>query len=115
MKTLRNLTLALLLCLSPVAVTVTFTGCAPQTQEAKSFNSFRDTWTVTHTAYQAYCERVAQGKVTAEQERVADLAWNEFRARFRAALVTASANWSAPAPTAIKTLATTTTATLKSH
>ena len=76
-----------------------FTGCTtPQTREAIVFNSFRDAWTVAHSAYQAHCENVVRGKVSAEKEAKVDEAWNKFRLVFKASLAVANQDWSKPAP-----------------
>ncbi len=120
MKTtkLASIGLGLLICLTPAIITTTafVVGCSTvTTQEAKTYNSFRDAWAVTHAAYQSWCERAVQGKVTSEQEIQADKAWNAYRATFRAAFVAASQNWNAPVPPEIKTLSTQTTAMLKSN
>lgn len=75
------------------------TGCTtPQTREAIVFNSFRDAWTVAHSAYQAHCENVVRGKVSAEKEAKVDAAWNKFRLVFKASLAVAHQDWSKPAP-----------------
>jgi hypothetical protein len=113
-----KLVLALsLFCLLPVAALVSCSGCksATTTQEAAVFRSFKDTWAVSHAAYGAFCERVVQGKVTAEQEAQADLMWNTFRSTFRTALVAAGRDWSAPPPTNVTALASQLTTTLKTN
>jgi hypothetical protein len=113
--------LALVMVLAlPLAATVTFFGCAgcqsaTVTQEAATYRTFKDTWTVSHAAYGAFCERVVQGKVTAEQEAQADRMWEAFRSTFRTALVAAGRNWSAPPPTNVTALASELTETLKAN
>lgn len=74
-----------------------FHGCTtpPQTQEAVWYNTFNDTWTVAHSAYQAHCEAVVQGKVSAETEAAVDASWNRFRRVFTAALKASNNDWSA--------------------
>ena len=75
----------------------TFTGCAtPQTREAVIFKSFKSTWIVSKTAYDVWCERVVQGKTTADAEVAADNAWNKFRAVFSSSFKLANLNWDAP-------------------
>lgn len=90
-------------------------GCAlfrSDPTPAGQFKNFQDTWNVAKTAYDLHCERVVQGKVNLEQEQLADLAWNQFRATFRAAFVAASQNWSAPVPNSVKMNANSLLATL---
>lgn len=90
-------------------------GCAlfrSDPTPAGQFKSFQDTWTVAKAAYDAHAERVVLGKVKPEQEQLADLAWNQFRATFRAAFVAASQNWAAPVPNSVKLNANSLLATL---
>lgn len=96
MKRLNNIILALCLFVAPLA----FTGCAttPKTQEAIVFNSFQSTWAVAYSTYQAYCELAVQGKVSAEDQRDIDAAWNRFRNVFSFALRSSSNNWNATSP-----------------
>ena len=76
------------------ASVATFTGCqTTQTREAAVFNSFRDTWTVAHSAYQAHCENVVLGKVSKEKEAQVDAAWNKFRLVFNTAVRLNSQDW----------------------
>lgn len=95
--------LILALVISPLA----FTGCsllrsdAPVTQSAKTFRTLNDTWTLAFNAYAAFCERVAEKKVTPEQETQADRAWNRFREIYKNALTVAEANKNAAAPDAV--------------
>lgn len=65
---------------------------------ASTFKTFEDTWTVSLAAYDAHCDRVNLGKVEPAKEKLADAAWLQFRATFRAAFVAASRNWNAPTP-----------------
>ncbi len=67
-----------------------------------TFTAFKDTWTVAHSAYQAHCERVVQGKVSAANEQRVDAAWNNFRTLFKASLQSAQMNWKAAAPTEVQ-------------
>ena len=91
---------SMLLC-SPVA----FVSCSTttSTKEAVVFRTLKDTWTLTFNAYGAFCERIVQGKVSATDEVAADRAWNRFRATFKAALLIAKDNMSAPAPVDVQT------------
>lgn len=74
---------------------VSFSGCTtPQTKEAITFNTFRDTWTVAHSAYQAHCENVVRGTVSKEKELKVDRAWNKFRLVFKVAFNSANRDWS---------------------
>ena len=115
-RRLTEISLALLMCLA-AAPTIMFVGCStvPTTQEAKTFNTFRDTWTVTYAAYQLWCERVVQGKVTSEQETQGDQVWNAFRTSFKSGLIVASHNWNAPPPSNVAALAAQATATFKQN
>lgn len=76
-----------------------FTGCTllqNTPKETLVYNTFKSSWTVAHTAYGVWCERVVQGKVSAEQEAAVDSAWNKYRAVFKVTFALANANWSAP-------------------
>ena len=79
------------------------TGCStvPETREAIVFNTFKDTWTVAHSAYQAHCENVVRGKVSREKEAQVDAAWNNFRLVFKTTFRVAHQNWTLPAPDAL--------------
>lgn len=80
----------------------TFTGCkTPQTREAIVFNTFKDTWTVAHAAYQAHCENVVSGKVSKENELKVDREWNRFRVIFKTALVAANQDWKQMPPASL--------------
>lgn len=93
---MKTLLLALLLIGAPA---VFQSGCATATTSAAAkFRTFQDTWTVAHSAYAAWCERVVQGKVSKDQELAADRNWNRFRATFKTALTAAGQNWSAASP-----------------
>ena len=82
-----------------------FTGCqttqTEQTQEARIYYTFRDTWTVAHTAYKGYCELAVQGKVSAGDQADIDAAWNQFRVAFKFALLTAQKDWQATTPESV--------------
>lgn len=96
---MSRLPIILLTGLLAFGVMTSFTGCTtPQTREAVVFNSFKDAWTVAHSAYQAHCENVVRGKVSAEKEAKVDEAWNKFRLVFKASLAVAHQDWSKPAP-----------------
>ncbi len=117
-KLIQAAGLALALILSPVLATVStvalvpvLTGCAT----TSTFTTLKDTWTISYAAYRAYCDRVAQGKVTVEQQATADQAWNTFRATFRSAVMAAKNNQNAPVPPEVKAMAEQTTATLKAN
>ena len=99
MKKLSNIILAVCLLFSPA-----ITGCVttPKTHEAIVFNSFQSTWAIAHSTYQAYCELVVQGKVSAADQRDIDAAWNKFRSVFSFALRSASNNWSAASPSEVE-------------
>lgn len=75
-------------------------GCStvPQTREAIVFNTFKDTWTVAHSAYQAHCENVVRGHVSREKEAQVDAAWNKFRLVFKTTFRVAHQDWKLPAP-----------------
>lgn len=96
MKTILHAALITLLAICAVA---NFTGCqspaAKPTREAVVYYTFADTWTVTHNAYKAHCERVVQGKVSPKDEAEIDAAWNKFRASFKLAFQAASQDWNA--------------------
>lgn len=80
----------------------TFTGCTtPQTREAIVFNTFKDTWTVAHSAYQAHCENVVSGKVSKEKELKVDREWNRFRIIFKTALAAANQDWKQMPPASL--------------
>jgi len=80
----------------------TFTGCTtPQTREAIVFNTFKDTWTVAHAAYQAHCENVVTGKVSKEKEIKVDREWNRFRLAFKTALSVANQDWTQMPPASL--------------
>jgi hypothetical protein len=80
----------------------TFTGCStPQTREAVVFNTFKDTWTVAHAAYQAHCENVVTGKVSKENEIKVDEAWNKFRLAFKTSLALSNQDWSKAPPASL--------------
>ena len=100
---MKTLLLALCLALASFTPGCVTTG-APPTKEAVVFRSFQSTWAIAHSAYQAYCELVVQGKVKAGDERDIDAAWNKFRSVFRVALVAASADWSAQTPGSVEAL-----------
>ena len=76
--------------------TATFTSCSTMTREAAVYNTFKSTWIVSKTAYGAWCEKVVQGKVSADAEVEADNAWNKFRAVFTTSFKLANLNWDAP-------------------
>ncbi len=104
MKTLRLLIVALLLCATP-----TFTGCSlfkNQTAEAVKYYSFKDSWTLSKTAYDHWCERVVSGKVTKENEAKVDAAWNKFRAGFQSAMALARQDWTSATPATVLALQT---------
>jgi len=83
-------------------VMTTFTGCTtPQTREAIVFNTFKDTWTVAHAAYQAHCENVVTGKVSKEKEIKVDREWNRFRLAFKTALSVANQDWTQMPPASL--------------
>lgn len=101
-----------------LAVLLSVPGCALFNQggdPASSFTSFQDTWTVASAAYDAHCERVVLGKVDITKEKLADTAWNQFRATFRASFLAASQNWSAPPPMEVKTQAANLLSTLNAE
>lgn len=52
----------------------------------------------------AYQELVVSGQVGPEKMRKADLAWNEFRARFTLAVRLANNDWTAATPEAVQKL-----------
>lgn len=83
-----------------VGAVTTFTGCgggtAPVTREAQIYYTFKDTWTVAHKAYQGFCERVVQGKVSKESETKVDARWNQFRAAFKISFRAANQDWTQP-------------------
>ena len=87
-----------LICISAFLAcsTITFTGCATTTREAVVYNTFKSTWIVSKTAYASWCERVVQGKVSADAEVEADNAWNKFRSVFSSSFKLANLNWNAP-------------------
>jgi hypothetical protein len=94
MKAIANIILAVSL--------LWFTGgcqtTKPQTQEAVVFNSFASTWAIALAAYDGYSELAVQGKVSAEDQRDIDRAWNRFRETFKFALRTSQNNWQATSP-----------------
>jgi len=96
---MKRILIVCLLVFAPLAPVILTQGCATQTAEAKTFQTFKATWTTAHAAYAQWCERVVQGKVTAAQEEQADNAWNAFRGTFKAALLADRGNMAA-APTA---------------
>lgn len=85
---------------SPIIVGTS--GCkSPQTTQAVVFNTFKTSWTVSKTAYDAWCERVVLGKVTTPREAQVDAAWNKYRLVFKTSFNLATANWSAPTPASL--------------
>ena len=76
------------------ALVLAMVGC----ETTHPFTTYKDTWAIAHGAYQIHIERVVQGKVTAGREQQADLAWNQFRAAFKASLQAARMNWEAATP-----------------
>lgn len=95
MKRKISLTLALMLLL------VVVPGCSllrSGNDAASTFRTFETTWTVTLAAYDAYCDRVNLDKVAPEKVALADAAWNQFRATFKAAFLQASRNWNSQPP-----------------
>jgi len=82
-----------------------FSGKSPVTWEASRYLSFRDCWTVTLAIYDAHMDRRYAGKVTAEDARDIDAAWNTFRAAYSLALASAAGNELAFTPDNVKTLA----------
>lgn len=97
--------LTLLFACCVLASTPVFTGCGTtQTTEAKRFNSFRDVYAVTRAAYDGFCVRVVQGKVTRPDEARADRAWNQYRASFKLAFKSASLDWQSAAPADVQKL-----------
>jgi len=84
-----------------------FTGCqmaTEQTQEARIYYTFRDTWNVAHSAYQGYCELAVQGKVAQRDQQDIDRAWNQFRVGFKLALLAAQKDWNAATPDGVAAL-----------
>lgn len=89
-----KLPLILLTALLSFGAMATFTGCTtPPTKEAVVYNSFKDAWTIAHSAYQAHCENVVSGKVSKVKELEIDKAWNRFRLVFKTAFNAANHDW----------------------
>ena len=97
MKKMQTLLLALSLALCPL----TFTGCKlfqNTPVETVKYYTFLDSWTLSKAAYDAWCERVVQGKISKADEASVDVAWNKYRTAFLSSLTVARQNWSAPTP-----------------
>lgn len=94
----------ILLCALMAAATPVFvTGCnGVPTKEAIVYYTFQDTWTLAHTSYEGWCERVVSGKTTKEQEQQVDAAWNKFRASFKISFAISRSDWTAPTPATLQ-------------
>lgn len=98
----KPVTLFLLCAVLPIAViSPVATGCKGTPKETVIYNTFKSSWIVSKSAYDAWCEQVVLGKVTPEAEAKADAAWNKYRASFKVALALATTNWSAQTPASL--------------
>lgn len=92
--------LILLCALLPLATLTP--GCAlfkdKATAEATVYYTFRDSWSLTKTAYDSWNERVVQGKVAQDDVDRVDADWNHYRISFRSALAVARHDWTSPTP-----------------
>lgn len=75
------------------------------TWEGQKFLTFQDVWTVTLAAYDRHMDYRVAGKVSADDARDVDTAWNVFRVGFRAALARAQGGVVDFAPDEVKKLA----------
>lgn len=93
--------------LSVVLLTILLSGCSlfnRGNDPASRFKSLEDTWAVAQSAYDAYCDKVVAKKIDDPTKiALADAAWNQFRASFRAAVVAASRGMETPTPPELKT------------
>lgn len=100
--------LLLLCCLLPAAtISLGVTGCAMfQNKPAETivFNTFKDSWDLSKTAYDGWSERVVLGKVSQESSDKVDVVWNKYRAAFRSAIALARNDWSAATPESLRTI-----------
>ena len=102
-KTPPTVPMILLVAMLSLGCMTTITGCStvPKTREAIVFNAYRDVWTVAHSAYEAHCENVVQGKVSKEKEAQVDAAWNKFRLIFNAAVRATNQDWTQLPPASL--------------
>lgn len=97
--------LTALFCVSLLTSTVSLPiACGTTTKEAQVYNSFQTTWAVARNAYEGWCERVVLGKVSKEDERRVDNAWNKFRSTFSLGMSAARQDWSAQTPESLDKL-----------
>jgi len=91
----QAITLSILLSL-PIAFSP---GCATTpTAQAKVYNTFLTSWTVSKAAYDAWVEGVVNGEVSKDKEAKVDAAWNKYRLVFKATFNLSVGNWQAPTP-----------------
>jgi len=93
--------LLLTFALPAATLTLGVTGCAwlkNTPAETVAYFSFKDSWSLSKTAYDKWSERVVSGKVTQEKSDAVDAAWNKYRAAFRSSIALAQQDWSAISP-----------------
>lgn len=98
---IRPISVLQAICLSCLlALPVAFSpGCSTTpTVQAKVYNTFLTSWTVSKAAYDAWLEGVVRGEVSHDKEAKVDAAWNKYRLVFKASFNLAVGSWQAPSP-----------------
>jgi hypothetical protein len=99
MNLLRNLTLACLLALAPLSLTI---GCkSPHTAQQLAIKSLETTWQSVHASRKVYAQLYKAGKVSAETHARALEADRQFRTCFDQALNASEQDWARVTPAAV--------------
>lgn len=98
-RLLQTLTLAVI-CLSPVAVSMT--GCMSPTQTRYAYNSLYTVEHVTHDAYSGYIDSVIARQTSTNGVPQVSSVYNKFQASFLVVLSAAQFNTNALAPASLE-------------
>lgn len=83
---------------TPFGIFVTGCTSTPQSPQAITFVTMKDTWAGVKASMRVYADAAARGKVSIEKQEQIDSAYEKFRVSFLAAIKTARFDWSASTP-----------------